>query len=355
MRPGAYLRSAAPRIALVVAGDALATFLVLVAGCPVSVAVLALACALVAEAFAEAASYLARRPFLASLEKVSDPGARSQWATELVERPDYLEGEIAYDALSAVAKTANDEASASRRRVSEYREYIETWVHEAKSPLAAAHLMLENLEDELEGDPACAPGAFDKLDAVREELERVEGYIEQALFYARSEALERDYVIRRHGLEALVMSQIRANARALIGSRMAPVCRDLDREVFCDEKWIGFILGQIIQNSVKYARADGARIEFSSRVVDPGLATEAVELSVRDNGCGVSGADLPRVFDKGFTGDNGRTTKRATGIGLYLVRRLCDKMGVGVHADSREGEGFEVVLSFPTNKFQYFE
>lgn len=94
---------------------------------------------------------------------------------------------------------------------------------------------------------------------------------------------------------------------------------------------------------------------FSGALLDEGLASERIELTVADNGCGVSAADLPRVFEKGFTGDNGRTTKRATGIGLYLVARLCSKMGIDVTASSEPSEGFVVTFAFSTNKFQYFE
>ena len=129
------------------------------------------------------------------------------------------------------------------------------------------------------------------------------------------------------------------------------MCENLDFEVFTDEKWLEFILGQLIQNSIKYAREDGAKIVFSGALLDEGLASERIELTVADNGCGVSAADLPRVFEKGFTGDNGRTTKRATGIGLYLVARLCSKMGIDVTAASEPGEGFVVTLAFSTNKF----
>lgn len=100
---------------------------------------------------------------------------------------------------------------------------------------------------------------------------------------------------------------------------------------------------------------DGAKIVFSGALLDEGLASERIELTVADNGCGVSAADLPRVFEKGFTGDNGRATKRATGIGLYLVARLCSKMGIDVTAASDSGEGFVVTFAFSTNKFQYFE
>ncbi len=345
-----YLRSCAPTWGMALAAIVLASVLLFIAGVGRDVVLLASGIALAGLILGIAWGYLRKRAFYRELARcVAEPDV-TRWLAEVVERPDFLEGELAYDALRSVAKVANDEVARQRRQGEEYREYIETWVHEAKSPLAAAHLMLENARAS-----ASAPAPFEKLDAVADELRRIEGYIDQALFYARSEAVERDYLIRRYNLSDLVTAAIKANAPALIEAHVAPVCRDLDHVVFTDEKWTGFILGQIIQNSVKYAREAGARIEFSGRLVDAGLATEAVELSIADNGCGVSEADLPRVFDKGFTGDNGRTGRKSTGIGLYLVRRLCDKMGVGVRAESVAGSGFTVTLSFSTNKFRYFD
>ena len=116
-----------------------------------------------------------------------------------------------------------------------------------------------------------------------------------------------------------------------------------------------FILGQLIQNSAKYAQGEGAEIVFTSRLVDEGRATERVELEVRDNGCGVEQAELPRVLIVGSRATMDARGKRATGIGLYLVKRLCGKMGLSVRADARPGEFFAVTIGFPTNKMHYFE
>lgn len=128
----------------------------------------------------------------------------------------------------------------------------------------------------------------------------MERYIDQALYYARSEVVERDYLIRRWDLKTLVTGAIKANARELIAAHVAPVCENLDFEVFTDEKWLEFILGQLIQNSIKYARADGAKIVFSGALLDEGLASERIELTVADNGCGVSAADLPARVREGL-------------------------------------------------------
>ena len=350
MTPARFIRSLLPQVVLTAAIDALVGFLLVAAGSNPDLTVLVCAVLVAGEVAVAATAYLRRRRFWRDLAGYAAGSDYAQWLAEVIDRPDFLEGQIAYDALRQIAKAANDDVASQRRQTADYREYIETWVHEAKSPLAAAHLMVENLSE--------APGgtdAYAKLISIDDELRRVEGYIDQALFYARSEAVDRDYLIRKHELSGLVAAALKANAPALIAAHVAPVQRDLGREVFTDEKWIEFILGQLIQNSVKYARPEGASITFSGRLVDQGRASEAVELEVRDNGCGVSEADLPRVFDKGFTGANGRTGKRSTGIGLYLVKRLCDKIGVGVSASSGPGEWFAVTLRFSTNKFRYFD
>lgn len=161
--------------------------------------------------------------------------------------------------------------------------------------------------------------------------------------------------MRNVSLQSIVSSALKRNARAMISAHVAPVCRGLELEVFADEKWVEFILGQLIQNSVKYAHGEGAQLLFAATRANAGDADDCVKLVVRDNGRGVPAADLDRVFDRGFTGENGRNGKRSTGIGLYLVKRLCEKMGLGIVARSEYGEFFEVEITFPTNHMHYVE
>lgn len=353
-----YLRSSWPTVAILSASDLLVFMVLEVSGTRLALLALVMVLLVGSSMLLLCIDYVRKRSFLDELDRLAEQDESPLWASELIDRPDFAEGMAAYDALCAVSKAANDEVARYRRQTNDYREYVETWVHEAKSPLAAAHLMIENIEDGLSAvgeEPVDEELIFSRVRALDEELDRMEGYVEQALFYARSEAVERDYLIREYNLKDLVSAALRANSRMLISAHVAPFRRNLDYRVFTDEKWILFIFGQIIQNSVKYAREQNASIEFSARLLDEGLATERVELAISDNGSGVSAADLPRVFEKGFTGAAGRSGKRSTGIGLYLVKRLCDKMGVGIDADSVEGEGFTVFLSFSTNRFHYFE
>lgn len=356
----AYLRSMVWEWAVAGFGAALIAFVLAAAGVGTAVICVVLAIGLMVEILVTVVRYARRREFYAELEEYTDETACPLWTAEMVDRPSFWEGEVVYDALQAVSKSANDGVAAAQRQLRDYREYVETWVHEAKSPLAAAHLMLENLKEPVHlprGDEEVQRDAalMGKLEALDDELDRVEGFIEQALFFARSETLDRDYLIRSHSLRSLVTSAIKTNARTMIAAHVAPTCKDLDFDVFTDDKWMAFILGQLIQNSVKYANADGGAIRFSARRLDEGLANERVELTVADDGCGVSAADVPRVFDKGFTGENGRSGKRSTGIGLYLVARLCKKMGLRVSASSATGEGFAVTIAFPSNKMHFFE
>ncbi|MBE6469777.1 MAG: HAMP domain-containing histidine kinase [Coriobacteriaceae bacterium] len=358
MGPVRYLRDAVLSLSIAAVTLLLIWLILRVAGAGWAVALLVVGVGAVSVGVVAAIEYGRRREFTRDLIGYAADPNRVLWSTDLVDRPDYLEGQIAFDTLRMITKAANDRVADTNRRMQEYREYIETWVHEAKSPLAAAHLMLENLDAELSAaDAELDPEAMRaRVTGLADVLDRTEGYIEQALFYARSEAVDRDYLIRTHRLRELVTSSLRDNARLLISAHVSPVLGDgLDLAVFTDEKWLQFILSQVIQNGVKYARPEGASIRFEGRLVDEGTASERIELSVADNGRGVSAADVPRVFDKGFTGEIGREGKRSTGIGLYLVKRLCDKMGVEVEAASAEGAGFTVTFSFSTNKFHYFE
>ena len=287
---GKFFKDALLPVAVWTCGVLLSCFVLTVAGAPVSIVVVAVGVSFIFGMLGIVIEYARRRRFLHQLERAAEELESPAWVQEMVQCPTYAEGELEYEVLRRVGKAACDEVAEGRRQTDDYRDYIESWVHEAKLPLAAAHLILENL-DGSEDD-------LSRVDDLGRELARVERYIDQALYYARSEVVERDYLIRRWDLKTLVTGAIKANARELIAAHVAPVCENLDFEVFTDEKWLEFILGQLIQNSIKYACEDGAKIVFSGALLDEGLASERIELTVADNGCGVCAADLPRVFEK---------------------------------------------------------
>lgn len=184
--------------------------------------------------------------------------------------------------------------------------------------------------------------------SIDEELDKVEGYIEQALFYARSNTVEKDYYIKKVNLRDIVNEAIKKNKSVLIQEQVRINIHDVDFAVSTDNKWVVFILNQIIQNSRKYSKQnENLEIELYAK-----QGKENVILYIKDNGIGIKKGEITRAFEKGFTGTNGRlSNKKSTGIGLYLCRKLCDKLGIAIELNSIQSEGTEVRLVFPKSSY----
>ena len=184
--------------------------------------------------------------------------------------------------------------------------------------------------------------------SIDEELQKIENYIEQALYYARSNTVSKDYYIKKNKIEDIVNECIKKNKKVLIGEKISINIHDLDLYVNTDSKWIVFILNQVIQNSIKYR--DKNR---QSEIEIYGLqGKENVILYIKDNGIGIKKGEVGRAFEKGFTGTNGRmANKKSTGIGLYLCKKLCNKLGIGIELKSVQDEGTEIRLIFPNNSY----
>lgn len=302
---------------------------------------------LLALAFAalQVGAWARERAWVEEARRIAGAGSDALALATDAEDADGLEGGALTGAVRAVAAEAARQVGAARAAEADYRDFVETWVHEVKTPLAAANLFVENAND-----PALRP--------LSRELARVEAYVEQALFYARSSSLENDYVIYDRALGPLAAEAVRSRATQLIEAHVAVDLTGMARSdggdivAPCDPKWLVFIVGQLIDNAVRYRAVperDGraAQLRFSASVEGAGSANEHVVLRVEDNGCGIPQADLGRIFERGFTGSNGRTHERSTGMGLYLVRTLCEKMGLAVGARSAVGEGTGIDITFP--------
>lgn len=301
-------------------------------------AVIGFVCAVLvlAAAVALAIDWLRRRPFYRRLSDALDALDETYLSTELVERPGFYEGELFYDALDRESKAMRDRIAAARRRSREYREYVETWVHEIKTPIAAARLIAKNNPSPI-------------VDSIDAEVDAIEGYVEQALYYSRGTSLDRDFQIREVELGDVVRSALRHKARSLIGARVTPELGELGFTVHADPKWLGFVIGQVLANAAKYRSDKDGRgtVRIWAERRSTGLDAWETQLAIADDGVGIPASDVGRIFDKGFTGENGRRFARSTGIGLYLVRELCKKMGVDAWLESVEGEGTTVYLGFP--------
>lgn len=256
--------------------------------------------------------------------------------SEIIDNGNFPEGNLLYEILSIANKSMNDEVSKLKISSKEYREYIEAWVHEIKTPISISKLIIENNESEI-------------TNSIDEELNKIENYIEQALFYARSNTLEKDYIINKFNLKSSVNKIIKRNMNALIEKNIKINLFDLDYEVYSDTKWIEFIINQLIINSIKYMEKNNKILKIYGT-----KNKNSISLNIEDNGIGIKEKDLIKVFEKGYTGTNGRIFGKSTGIGLYLCKTLSKKLGISINIRSKELENTIVTLTFPINDMLTF-
>ena len=252
--------------------------------------------------------------------------------SEVMGKPERADDRVYCQLLRMAGKSMLEQVNEVRRERTEYKEYVEQWVHEIKMPITAMKLLCENNRSQVTKE-------------LLTQLEKVNRYTEQALYYARSEHTEKDYSVREIRLFDVVHQSIAENKYLLLQNGVGIDLQETDDTVYSDEKWLCFILNQMIVNSVKY-RTERPVLQFYIE-----RQGNQVILCVEDNGIGIDAGDLQRIFEKGFTGQNGRKVpQNSTGIGLYLCRRLCNKLGIGICADSK-GSGTTLRLIFHINDF----
>ncbi|MEA5002087.1 MAG: sensor histidine kinase [Christensenella sp.] len=273
--------------------------------------------------------YMRRNRFYSSLLSLFDSLENKNLISEVMEKPPVREGMFLYDMLKTANRDMLEKIAEYRYAQEEYREYIEMWVHEIKTPLAASKLALENHKDYV------ATG-------IEEDVAKMEELVEQVLFYSRSNTVEKDYMLRKADVQDIVFSVARKNAQLFIEKHIRLETDVEGLTVFTDVKWIEFILNQLIVNAIKYSDKSDAYVRVTGE-----KQKDRVILQISDNGTGIPSNELGRVFDKGFTGSNGRKSAQSTGLGLYLCKKLCMKLGHGIGIKSREGEGTTVTIVFP--------
>lgn len=247
--------------------------------------------------------------------------------SELIPVPKELENKGYYYALKKACKSMNDKIGILEENYLEYQEYIESFAHEIKNPISALSLTFDN----------------DNNYDLKEELAKIDNLVEQMLYYARSDNTEKDYFIKEIKLNDLLHPVILNYKSYLLKYHITLNVYNLEHIVYTDEKWLCFILSQLIQNSIKYLDKEEKQIEIYS--IDD---NNNIILFIKDNGCGINNADLSRIFYKGFTGNN-RKKEHSTGIGLYLSKKLCDRLGLKITVKSLEGKYTEFSIIFPKN------
>ena len=280
--------------------------------------------------------YLRKRKFYQEFQYNLEYLDKKYLVLETIEKPGFYEGQIWHGAMYEINKSMLEHLKRYEESIRDFKEYIELWVHEVKLPIASLLLMCHNNR-----------GALEKKYV--EQIRRVDGYTDQVLYYVRSEHSENDYLIKEVALADLVRKTALKNKDDLLENEVEFSVEHVDVSVITDAKWMEFILNQLVNNSMKYKKKEDSSV---IRIFARQDADKTV-LHVWDNGVGIAAGDLPHVCKKAFTGENGRTHAKSTGMGLFIVKRLCTKLGHGIEINSRAGEYTDVAITFTKNDYYF--
>ena len=277
-------------------------------------------------------NYNRKRKFYNELTKQLENLDKKYIITELIEKPNFLEGQIFYNSLYEINKNMNEEIKKYKLSLEEFKEYIEMWVHEVKLPLSSILLMTYKKDD---------------ISKVIEPTKRIENFVEQVIYYARSENAEKDYIIKECDLKEIVSKVIKKNKEIFILEKIEIKLEKLDnKKVLSDSKWLEFIINQIISNSLKYVDKEKSIITISAVENEKNII-----LKIQDNGIGIPKSDIKKVFDKSFTGENGRKIQTSTGMGLYIAKQLSEKLGHKIEIESEQNKYTSVFITFSKDQF----
>lgn len=209
-------------------------------------------------------------------------------------------------------------------------DYYTIWAHQIKTPIASMRLTLQE-----EDTP------FSRR--LTGELFKIEQYVEMVLAFLRLDSASTDYVLKEYSLDDIIRRSIKKYAGEFIAKKLSLSYTPTDAKVLTDEKWLSFVIEQVISNAIKYTSSGSIQVSVSPEKV----------LRIADTGIGIADEDLPRVFEKGYTGYNGRTDKKASGIGLYLCRRICSNLGHNIYAKSSPGRGTEIFIDLSRKNIEF--
>ena len=239
-------------------------------------------------------------------------------------------GPLEKDYREIINKLKEEQEYSRQKTTSDFNnmvEYYTVWAHQIKTPIASMRLQIQSVDSDLAR----------RLDG---DLNRIEAYVEMVLTFLRLDSDSTDYVIRKIDLDAVIKPAIRKFARDFISKKLTMDFKPTEYKVLSDDKWLSFVIEQVLSNAVKYTKKGGIKVYMD----EPGI------LCIEDTGIGISAEDLPRIFENGYTGFNGREDKRASGIGLYLCKRICDNLGHKIYAESEPGVGTKIRIDMNIKK-----
>lgn len=256
-----------------------------------------------------------------------------KWIEALGDDAETAEGKLFAKLLALSEEGRRRERDGREEKEADWKDYYMMWSHQIKTPISALKLLIEN-------NASCRDSFL-----MREELFKIEQCVETVLTYQRLEGIASDLVLQEYELASLLKQSVRKYSVLFINKGLSVEVPDTEVKILTDKKWFSFCLEQLLSNSIKYTVTGGIRF-----LVEEG-ERETV-LTLADTGIGICAEDLPRIFEKGFTGYNGRMDKKATGIGLYLCRQAAGHLGVGIAVESSPGEGTRIRLAIPREQMQ---
>ena len=250
---------------------------------------------------------------------------------ETLEEPEFLDGKFFYDALYKIDKSMMENINTYRNETEDFKEYVEMWIHEIKIPIAGLMLMYHN-------NKTVNKNFLDQLNSL-------DNLTDQILYYVRSNYAEKDFLIKEASIDKIINEVLLKNKDSILENHIDVTVDVKNIKVLTDSKWLVFILNQIINNSIKYC--DNNRKSYIMFYIEDN--EKETTLHIKDNGIGVNASDLKHVFDKSFTGENGRKMRNSTGFGLYISKKLIEKLGHKISATSEENKYFEITITFGKN------
>lgn len=257
---------------------------------------------------------------------------------EMLDKPKTTEEELIYQIFYDINKSYIEELKDYKLSLNNFKEYIELWIHEVKIPISSLVLMTHNSKENL-------PKKYIT------QINRLDNYIDQVLYYVRSNNSEEDYLIKEVSLQKIINAVALKNKDDLLENNIEFIVKINNEKALTDEKWLEFILNQIINNSIKYKR----NIKVPKIEINIEETPQKVLLTITDNGIGIPKNDLPKVFNKSFTGTNGRTTTKSTGLGLYIAKNLLKKLGHKIEIESEVNKYTKVTITFSKNNYYKIE
>lgn len=278
--------------------------------------------------------YYRKKKFYDNLLFNIDSLDKAYLVLETLEEPTFYEGKLIFDALYKINKSMLENVNSIKRQNKDFKEYVEMWIHEVKIPLSSILLTINNHKK-------------DAILKIRSNVKRLEDYVDQVLYYVRQEFAEKDYLIKKVNLASIIKNVGLKNMDDLLEEKIEFKVSNVDTYVFTDSKWLEFIIGQIVNNSIKYKR----NIKSSFIKIYTEENKTKTTLVIEDNGIGIPESDIKQVFNKSFTGENGRTRSKSTGMGLYIAKSLCEKMGHEISIESEINKYTKVTISFFKNDY----